>query len=559
MKIAIYSRKSVFTGKGESIENQIDLCKDYCKTYFRNEDLDYIVYEDEGFSGKNTNRPNFKILLNDIISKQINVLICYRLDRISRNVADFSSILELLQKHNVDFISIKERFDTSTPTGRAMIYIASVFAQLERETIAERVKDNMLQLAKMGKWSGGQLPLGYCSEKIKYINEEMKEKSFVKLIPIAEELETVNYIYKNYITNGSIFTVVKDLNFNGFKSKNGCSFEVTGIKRILRSPLYVESNKSTHEYLSSKNYNVFGNANKNGYLTYNKKTDKDNLIAAISNHKGIISATDWLIVQKRLDANIEKSKQISNRSGTGCNNTLFSGLLKCGKCNSNMVIKYNKKDKNGNSYMYYSCSNKEKTYLPNRCDTPSLRCEIVDCKIIENIKTYNKDIIIKMYKDKLNELLKNSDKQIVNNFKQEINSKQKQAQNLVSELSKTEEEDVKILYRSQIAEITKEVNQLKLIISNSEETHAHLNDAILNIKHLIQSFIDFDKYFNDTADINVKRALLKNIIEKITYDTTKKKFFVNFFCLDNMQLDSTSEPMDRDLHSGKRRCYRRFT
>ena len=161
IKIAIYSRKSVFTGKGESIENQIELCKNYCNTYVNSgSNLEYIIYEDEGFSGKNTNRPEFQHMIDDIKKNKIDTLICYRLDRISRNVADFSSTLELLQKYNVNFISIKERFDTSTPLGRAMIYIASVFAQLERETIAERVRDNMIQLAKSGRWLGGNIPYG---------------------------------------------------------------------------------------------------------------------------------------------------------------------------------------------------------------------------------------------------------------------------------------------------------------------------------------------------------------------------------------------------------------
>ncbi|HAK41524.1 MAG TPA: recombinase family protein, partial [Clostridium sp.] len=85
---------------------------------------------------------------------------------------------------NIDFVSIKEQFDTSTPMGRAMVYISSVFAQLERETIAERIKDNMYQLAKTGRWLGGQTPLGFNSERVKYYDEEMNEKSMSKLIPV---------------------------------------------------------------------------------------------------------------------------------------------------------------------------------------------------------------------------------------------------------------------------------------------------------------------------------------------------------------------------------------
>ncbi len=92
-------------------------------------------------------------------------LVCYRLDRISRNVSDFSALIEELNDRNISFVCIKEEFDTSKPMGKAMMYIASVFAQLERETIAERVRDNMLMLARTGRWLGGTTPLGYTSEK----------------------------------------------------------------------------------------------------------------------------------------------------------------------------------------------------------------------------------------------------------------------------------------------------------------------------------------------------------------------------------------------------------
>lgn len=559
MKIAIYSRKSVFTGKGESIENQIQLCKDHCEVYFKNSLPEYIIYEDEGFSGKNVNRPKFQKLLEDIKLKQINILICYRLDRISRSVSDFSSILELLQKYNVDFISINERFDTSTPNGRAMIYISSVFAQLERETIAERVRDNMLQLAKMGKWSGGQLPLGYTSEKVIYMNEEMKEKSFIKLIPIAEELEIIKLIYKNYLTKGSILNVVKELNFNKLTSKTGCNFELTGVKRILRNPLYTQSNKFTHEYLEFKNYNVFGTPNGNGYLTYNKKNDKNNIIVAISNHEGIISSDDWLHVQKKLDSNAEKSKQISNRTGTGDNETLFSGLLKCGKCGSNMVIKYNGKNKEGKSALYYVCSNKNKTFLQNRCDIPNLRCEFVDPKIVLQIKAYNKETVIEFYNNKLNELLKDSNKQMISMLKTQIQEKKMQIDNLVDELSLTPDNSMKEIFRSKINELNNELNQLNLTITNTELIKNNINDSILQLKNLIKSFMNFHNYFDNTSDINTKRNLLRNIIKDIRYDAENKIFDVDILGLDNMQLDSTSEPLDRNLHSSQRRCNSRFT
>ncbi|OAA83275.1 hypothetical protein WY13_03603 [Clostridium ljungdahlii] len=119
MRAAIYSRKSKFTAKGESIENQIEMCKEYCNKNF-DEEIEFIIYEDEGFSGGNVDRPQFQQMIKDAKNEKFDALVCYRLDRVSRNVADFSSTLELLQQHDISFISIKEQFDTSTPMGKAM-------------------------------------------------------------------------------------------------------------------------------------------------------------------------------------------------------------------------------------------------------------------------------------------------------------------------------------------------------------------------------------------------------------------------------------------------------
>ncbi|AQR95515.1 recombinase family protein [Clostridium saccharoperbutylacetonicum] len=556
MNIAIYSRKSVFTGKGESVENQIELCKNYCENYLKDKDFEYIIYEDEGFSGKNTNRPRFKELLEDIKSKKIDILICYRLDRISRNVADFSTTLELLQSNNCDFISIKEQFDTSTPMGRAMIYIASVFAQLERETIAERVKDNMVQMAKLGKWLGGQLPLGFESKKVNYMNEEMKEKYFSKLIPINEELDIVKFIYDTYLLKNSIREVTKELNLKNYKSKNGGNFDLMQVKRVLRNPLYVQSNENTHKYLNNINYNVFGNPNGNGYLTYNKKTDKDNLIVAVAAHKGIISSTDWLFIQSKLDSNRDKS---SSKSGTGNSNTLFSTILKCGKCGASMVIKYNSKNKDGKNYIYYVCSNKEKKYGENKCDCPNLRSDIIDEKIINKIKAYNKDVILEAYNRKIDELASLSSKNLISNLKLQLSKTESQARNLVSKISDTLDEVTSELLMEELKSLGNKITLLKEEISNDDISKKHIENQIDNVRLLKNSFVNFDKSFENTDDIITKRALIKNIVQDIVYNITTNDFDVTFLGLKNMHFDNTSESMDCHIYSSKRRSSSGFT
>ena len=163
-RIAIYSRKSKFTGKGESIGNQIEMCKNYIRLHYPGfSEEDILVYEDEGYSGKNTARPMFLKMREAIKSGDLDYVVCYRLDRISRSVSDLSSFVETLNACKTGLICVKEEFDTSRPMGKAMMYIASVFSQLERETIGERVRDNMLMLARDGRWLGGRPPLGYDS------------------------------------------------------------------------------------------------------------------------------------------------------------------------------------------------------------------------------------------------------------------------------------------------------------------------------------------------------------------------------------------------------------
>ena len=509
-RIAIYSRKSIFTGKGESIENQISLCKKHCENYMNKDIFIFKIYEDEGFSGKNTNRPKFKKLIQDIKNKNIDILICYRLDRISRNVSDFSQTLELLQKYNVTFISIKEQFDTSTPMGRAMIYIASVFAQLERETIAERVRDNMCELAKMGKWSGGQLPFGFTSDKYIESNKEMKDKKFVKLIPLNTELKIVKFIYENYISKESISYIVKILNEKSIKGKNGACFDNSIIRKILKNPLYVKSNNKTHSYLESKGINVYGEANGNGYLTYNKyNKTKNQWIAAISNHTGIIDSDKWLKVQYLIDK--RSNNYTSNRSGTGNNTALFAGILKCKKCNTPMVIKYNSKNKYGKSYIYYVCKNKSK------CKCPSLRTDIIDEKLLNEINIFNKENIINIF----NKNFKTKDTN--KNLKNKILKKEGQIHNLVLQLSNTSNKGLSEILLNEINILNDEI----LDIKSSQNIDIHeFKENEIDIEKLTSYFKNFYKYINSIEDLNFKKLVIRKLVKEIIFDSNINSFYI---------------------------------
>lgn len=158
---AIYTRQSVDKKDSISIESQIEFCKYELKGGNCKE------YTDKGYSGKNTDRPKFQELVRDIKRGLIAKVVVYKLDRISRSILDFANMMELFQQYNVEFVSSTEKFDTSTPMGRAMLNICIVFAQLERETIQKRVTDAYYSRSQRGFRMGGKAPYGFHTEPIK--------------------------------------------------------------------------------------------------------------------------------------------------------------------------------------------------------------------------------------------------------------------------------------------------------------------------------------------------------------------------------------------------------
>ncbi len=535
MKAAIYSRKSVFTGKGESVENQVQMCKEYAE---KNLGItEFIIYEDEGFSGGNKNRPKFQELIQDINKNKFDVLICYRLDRISRNVADFSATLELLQDNNISFVSIKEQFDTSTPMGKAMVYIASVFAQLERETIAERIRDNMIQLSKTGRWLGGQTPLGFKSEQITYIDSEFKERSMSKLIPIGYELEQVKLIFDKYLEAGSIHMVLKYLLANNIKGKNGGDFASMSVNDILRNPVYVQSTEDIFEYLSEKEMLLCGIPNGNGILIYNKRNSKykykdtSQWIAAVSKHKGIISSNDWLEVQRKLDNNAKKENP---RQGTS-KKSLLSGILKCAKCGAPMRVSYGRPRKDNKERIYYYMCTMKAHSAKSRCDNPNVRGDKLEKTVIEHIKNLNTDMIMKeleKYKEKT------ASTQIsyrLDSIERDIDQKRKDMDALLKQLAKLDSTCVASEFiLSKIDELGNKIKELqtKLISLKNKKQEATAN--VVNSSLILDTIKEFNSFFDSTLDnsentIMKKRYLLETIIDKITWNGESNDIHINLW------------------------------
>ena len=204
------------------------------------------------------------------------MLIVYKLDRISRNVTDFCNLKELFEKNKVNFVSVTEQFDTSTPLGNAMLMISSVFAQLERDTIAERIKDNMYELAKTGRWLGGNTPLGYESEKIEIIDINNKKRNLYKLKQIPEEVEIIKLLWKKLIELKGISKLENYLIKNNIKTRRGNYFSRFALINIFKNPVYVIADENIINFFKEKGaiINTQKTNNKNGLIAYSKRIEK---------------------------------------------------------------------------------------------------------------------------------------------------------------------------------------------------------------------------------------------------------------------------------------------
>lgn len=539
MIIFIYGRKSVYTGKGESIENQIEMCKEYIKTKIpQSDNADIMIYEDEGFSAKNTDRPQFQQMLRDIKKRRPDYVVCYRLDRISRNVSDFSSLIEELNNLNISFICIKEEFDTSKPMGKAMMYIASVFAQLERETIAERVRDNMLMLARTGRWLGGTTPTGFNTEKIQEIVIDGKIKTACMLKDNSEELKVIDCIFEKFLELRSISGVSKYLIKQGVKSRTGKIYSLSGIKEILQNPVYCIADEDAWEYFTEYHADVCFEqsecSDKQGLLAYNKRDYRkksaprqeiDKWIIAIGKHKGRITGKKWVAIQNILKDNIPTGKKPAIMHN---DYSLLSGFIYCDKCQSRMFAKQ-RSGRSGNHELYdYICNNKLRGGL-GLCDCQNLNGQQTDDLVCEYLMQYT-DENSGIYKllDKLKrDLQGQTEKSPVTIIADRMKQCNNEVDNLINTLSRGGMGDAFIeRVNARIMELDQELSSLKEEQARLQKEDSVLADRELQVDMLSTALSSFKDNFY-TLSIEEKRTLIKLMVKKIVWDGTNLHIFID--------------------------------
>ncbi|MCS6103439.1 recombinase family protein [Clostridium botulinum] len=517
MKVAIYTRKSKFTEEGESIENQIKMCIKYAETML--EAAEYEIYEDEGFSGGNIDRPKFKKMMKDIKAKKFTHLICYRLDRISRNVADFTSTLEILNEYNVSFISIKEQFDTSSAMGRAMMNISATFAQLERETIAERIKDNLRELAKTGRWLGGPAPMGYKSIEVE--NSDNKGKSRKKhILEInPNEIELVKLVFKLFIEHKSFQKVSGILENQGLYSRSGKVFSRELVKQTINNPIYVIADKKLFDFFKENGCETYEETkinNLDGIMPYNRRKENgsfapiNNWIISVGDHPGIISSDLWIRCQTICK---EIKQKASNRQCTS-QEALLSGLIICARCGSGMAPRQNKSGKY--HYRYYSCNLRNKS--ASRCDNDALNAYDAEEYVVKYLKSLKAEDIIENYnKSKSANKIKLDNFKSISNYKKEIEENNKFISGLIKKMAIEEDEDLLQDYKKERKSLKTRNAEIELIISDLELKNNSLTDIKESLDDILSAFDDFKKFF-DYSDFNQQQQLIRGVVKFIVWD-----------------------------------------
>lgn len=530
--IAIYSRKSKFTGKGESIGNQVELCKEYIKVHYGEEALrDAVIYEDEGFSGGNLNRPAFKEMMTAVKKRKHKAIIVYRLDRISRNISDFSGLIEELSYLNVAFISIREQFDTGSPMGRAMMYIASVFSQLERETIAERIRDNMHELAKTGRWLGGTTPTGYASESVKSITVDGKTKKACKLKIIPQEIEIIKTIFDVFVETNSLTITEAELMRRRLFTKNNKHFTRFAIKAILQNPVYMIADEDAYRYFQEQGADLFSDREAfdgtYGIMAYNRTDQEkgkttvylsiDKWIVSVGGHKGVIPGKVWVQVQKSLEQN--KSKSFRRPRS---NEALLTGLLFC-RCGSRMYPKMTQRmTADGKRIYTYVCKMKERSQK-SVCDGKNVNGNTLDMAVVEQIKRLEEDRenFIRLLEQSRKFYTSNHDQydtQLIS-LRQEQEEKTKKINGLVDFLTEVGDGSAKSHIAKRIEELHRECEAINARIQELERltSQQELSDVEFNmLRQLLSVFRDSI----DEMSIEQKRAAIRTVVRKVVWDGT---------------------------------------
>ncbi|WP_454898887.1 recombinase family protein, partial [Wolbachia pipientis] len=306
VRCAIYTRKSNEDGLEQKF-NSLDAQRVVCEKYIKSREGWVALakkYDDGGFSGSNLNRPAIKELFEDVKVGEVDCVVVYTLDRLSRETKDCIEVTSFFRRHRISFVAVTQIFDNNTPMGKFVQTVLSGAAQLEREMIVERVKNKIATSKEQGLWMGGNPPLGY----------DVKEK---ELIINEKEAKIIKHIFERYMELKSMAELARELNREGYRTKAKSDiFKKATVRRIITNPIYM------------------------GKIRHYEKQYK-------GKHEAIIEEEKWQKAQELISNQPYRKAKYEE--------ALLKGIIKCKSCDVNMTLTYSKKE--NKRYRYYVCNN----------------------------------------------------------------------------------------------------------------------------------------------------------------------------------------------------------
>ena len=347
-RCAIYTRKSCEDGL-ELEYNSLDAQYDSAEAYIRSQASNgwRVIpkrYDDGGFSGGNVNRPALKARMRDIENGEVDVVVVYKIDRLSRSLGDFTDLSKIFERHNVSFVSVTQQIDTSNAAGRMMLNILMSFAQFEREMTSDRIRDKIYATRKKGLWSGGMIPFGY-----KTVDK--------RLVPDPVTAPVVRHVFARYAESASAKLVASELQKKfgprTFGSKKGGdpTWRMMHVYRILRNPVY------KGELLHRATGEIFHGL-----------------------HEPLVDAALWEDCRRILDesAGLQPS---AHRETVA----ILKGLVRCGHCGGAMAPVFTVKRK-GLRYSYYRCVSSTKV-ADSECPLRGVSGELLERQVVAQLGT----------------------------------------------------------------------------------------------------------------------------------------------------------------------------
>ena len=500
--IAIYCRVSTDEQAefGYSIDEQKRLLEEWCKA---NDYIIYKCYSDRGISGKNIkDRPALKELLSDAKEGKFDMVISWKINRVSRKLEDVLKIVSLLEKNNITFKSYSEPFETDTPAGRMQFQMMALIGEFERGTIAQNVKMGMIAKAKSGNWCGGRV-LGYDLVPNNSPEEEKKGKNKLKIN--EKEAEIVRFIFNEYSKGKGYKAITNQINKLGYKTKKGNDFSVGSIRDILTNPVYIGEIR----------YNVRQN-----WSEKRRRNINPNPIRVKGKHEAIIDRELWDKVQLILESKKGKPSRIYDGEYP------LTGILRCPKCGAGMVISRTTNtlaDGSKKRIAYYCCGN-WKNKGTSVCNSNTIRVDKANEYVFKKIE----------------ELVSNEAmiKAVVKNINKERKDKVKPAKRLLGdidkELEKLDKRKRKIFEAYEDDILTKEEFQIRKDELNEkirileEEKKPLLNTISEDVSEEIpyefikDILMNFSKVLNSSVSREQQKKLLHMIISEITMNESRE-------------------------------------